>query len=202
MLRRLDEEGVRMEAKTMISGYEDVNISWRDRRKLDMVGYAILAGYQMALYRALGRAGAGAMTQMLLGEIGDLVLEVLSELEGSINYKVAEPHELIADVLKRLGVAKEVRVERLEDVEKHGRKLRRYKVEVKDSIFMPVHRVLVKRGLREYPLSPEAMIVAAIVRKMLLEKNPKARVNVTTVLPQSENEPLTIIVEEILPLNA
>ncbi len=197
----MNEEGIRMEAQTMISEYEGVNTEWRDRKKLDMVGYAILAGYQMALYRALGSAGAGAMTQMLLGEIGDLVLEILGELEGKIDYSVSEPHELIADVLKRLGVAKEVKVERLEDVEKHGRKLRRYKVEIKDSVFMPVHKVLVKRGLREYPLSPEAMIVAAIVRKVLLEKNPKARVNVTTVLPQSEGEPLTIIVEEILPLH-
>ncbi len=201
MLKGLNEEGIRMEAQTMISEYEGVNTEWRDRKKLDMVGYAILAGYQMALYRALGSAGAGAMTQMLLGEIGDLVLEILGELEGKIDYSVSEPHELIADVLKRLGVAKEVKVERLEDVEKHGRKLRRYKVEIKDSVFMPVHKVLVKRGLREYPLSPEAMIVAAIVRKVLLEKNPKARVNVTTVLPQSEGEPLTIIVEEILPLH-
>ncbi len=197
----MNEEGIRMEAQTMISEYEGVNTEWRDRKKLDMVGYAILAGYQMALYRALGSAGAGAMTQMLLGEIGDLVLEILGKLEGKIDYSVSEPHELIADVLKRLGVAKEVKVERLEDVEKHGRKLRRYKVEIKDSVFMPVHKVLVKRGLREYPLSPEAMIVAAIVRKVLLEKNPKARVNVTTVLPQSEGEPLTIIVEEILPLH-
>ena len=202
MPKKLDEEGVRMEARELISGYEGVNTDWRDRKKLDMVGYAILAGYQMALYRALGSAGAGAMTQMLLGEIGDLILEVLGELEGSIDYNVAEPHELIADILKRLGIAKEVKVERLEDVEKHGRKLRRYKVEIRDSIFMPVHRVLVKRGLREYPLSPEAMITAAIVRKMLLEKNPRARVNVTTVLPQSEGEPLTIIVEEILPLHS
>ncbi len=146
MFNKLDKKGVRMEARTMISEYEGVNTEWRDRKKLDMVGYAILAGYQMALYRALGSAGAGAMTQMLLGEIGDLILEVLGELEGKISYNVSEPHELIADVLKKLGIAKEVRVERLEDVEKHGRKLRRYRVEIKDSMFMPVHKVLVKRG--------------------------------------------------------
>ncbi len=44
--------------------------------------------------------------------------------------------------------------------------------------------------------------MAAIVRKMLLERNPRARVNVTTLLPRSESEPLTIIVEEILPLHS
>lgn len=177
----------------------EVEMSWRDMERLSMVGYAVLAGYQMALYRALG-SGAGAMTQMLLSEIGDLVLDTLERADGEMRYDVAEPHEIIADVLKRMGIAKKVRVERLEDAEKHGRRLRRYRVEIMDSVFMPVHRLLAERGLREYPLSPEAMIVAAIVRRVLVAKNPGARVNVTTILPSGKEEPLTVLVEEILPL--
>ena len=188
-------------AVTLVESIHKMDMEWRDMERLAMVGYAVLAGYQMALYRALGKSGAGAMTQMLLGEVGDLVLDALARAEGEIKYDAAEPHEIIADVLRRLGIAREVRVERLEDAEKHGRRLRRYRVEIADSMFMPVHRMLTERGLREYPLSPEAMIVAAIVRRVLTAKNPRARVNVTTVLPQSENEPLTIMVEEILPLS-
>jgi hypothetical protein len=103
-------------------------------------------------------------------------------------------------VFKELGIAKDVRVERLEDATKYGCKLVRYKVELYDSFYKPVHKVLVSRGLTEYPLSPEALLAAALLRKKLRETQKDARVKVTAKLPQSKNEPLTLIIEQILPL--
>jgi len=191
--------GFRMEARRMISEMNEMDTDWRDRRYLDMLGYAILAGYQLALWRALG-SGSGAMTQMLLGEVGDLVLEALRETGVNIDYDVAEPDKIVEDVLGRIGIAREVRVERLEDSVKHGRRLRRYRVVIKDSMFAPVHAMLVQRGMREYPLSPEALVIAAIVRRVLHSRNPRARVSVRAILPASGNEPLEVIVEEVAPL--
>jgi len=190
-----------MEARRMISEMNKINTGWRDRRYLDMLGYAILAGYQLALWRALG-SSSGAMTQMLLGEVGDLVLEALRETGIDIDYDVAEPDKIIEDVLRKIGIAREVRVERLEDSVKHGRRLRRYRVTIKDSMFAPVHAMLAQRGMREYPLSPEALVIAAIVRRVLQSKNSRARVNVRTILPAPDNEFLEVIIEEIAPLSS
>ena len=194
-------EVIESASKQLIAESHATNTSWRSMENLNLVNMALMVGYQIALAKTLG-TGVNSMGQLLQNEVGDLIAEIFDQVtkEGAINYKTESVEEIIARVFRELGIARDVKVERLEDAEKYGRKLVRYKVELYDSFFKPVHKVLASRGLKEYPLSPEALLAAALLRKKLRLKHADARVKVTAILPHSENEPLTLIVEEILPL--
>ena len=192
---------VRVEANRLIEYQKKVDNSWRGRRERELVDMALMTGYQIALWRTLG-PGINSMGQMLQSEVGELLIEILDRLTGQeMDFKIDDAGKLIKEAFERLGIAREIRVERLSDEVKYGRKMRRYRVEIKDSAYMPIHMTLVERGLKEFPLSPEALLAAAIIRKMIraVTGDGKARVKVTALLPASPGEPLTLLIDEILP---
>lgn len=74
-----------------------------------------------------------------------------------------------------------------------------YKLYIKGSLFAPVHKILIDRGLKEFPLSPEGLLAASIVRRVLRERkdgNTKARINVNTKLPVN-GETLIVEIKEV-----
>ncbi len=192
-----------MTAHRLVKEMEQVDMGWRSLEKLNHVMQAVMIGYQVALYRALGEKGMKAMSQLLLTEVGDLIADVFERFAGEREYShhIEDIEELVKEQLEHLGIARDVRVEELEKRVKYGQELRRFRKEVYDSVFTPVHRLLVERGLKEYPLSPEALLVAAIIRRALRSVDERARVKVDVKLPQSPREPLTILVEEITRLH-
>ncbi len=147
---------------------------------------AIIAGYQIALNKTLG-AGAAAMTQLLIKEIGDFLEELLEE----VGFEVHEIKDLKEDIpksLKMLGISEKVEVEVPTDGEKTGDK---YVIKIYDSIFKPVALMLAKKGIT-FTLSPESFIVAAIVRKAIRKVRPDAQVRVKVNPQKSPDEPLVI----------
>ncbi|WP_457550247.1 hypothetical protein [Archaeoglobus sp.] len=170
---------------------ERMDMSWRDVNKVTSLMNTLVAGYSIALEKVLGNY-AGAMTQLLLTEVGDVLSAMVDEILGceQLSYESENRTVLIEKALKELGIAKDVKVisETSDEHEKH-------KILIKDSIFYPVHRILVDRGLREFPLSPEGLLCAAIARRVLREKkggDVKSRVVVNTLLPVEDR---TLIIE-------
>ena len=149
----------------------------------------IIAAYQYALHRALG-SGSGAMTQMLITSLGDELVNLLED----IGVKISEERdvaEAIKKALEEFGIAKRVEVIKPE-TNKAGEE---YVIKIYDSVFKDIPRFLAKVGAR-YTLSPEALLVAAIVRGFLRRRDPNARVNVS-VDTYEPDKPLTIHVRII-----
>ncbi|WP_250543573.1 hypothetical protein [Methanocaldococcus lauensis] len=170
---------------------QKVNGEWRNMDRVIPLMNAVVTGYIIAVSKVLGR-GATAMSQMLIKEIGDVIAEMVDQILGDkqLKYNVENRAELIKSALLEMGICKDVEVisEGKENEETHI-------IKIKDSIFLPTHMVLVHQGYKEFPLSPEGLICAAIVRKVLRTKeggNAEAQVRVNTKLPTDEK---TLIVE-------
>ncbi len=147
---------------------------------------AIIAGYQIALNKTLG-AGAAAMTQLLIKEVGDFLEELLEE----IGFEVHEIKDLKEDIprsLEMLGISKNVEVELPENGSKSGD---RYIIKVHDSIFKPTALLLAKKGIK-FTLSPESFIIAAIVRKAIRKIRPDAQVRIKIHPQEKPEDPLVI----------
>ncbi len=147
---------------------------------------AIVAGYQIALAKTLGR-GAAAMTQLLIRDIGD-VLEHLLEDIGFELHEASDLKEDIPKAFKLLGISDKVIVESPGNGTESGSK---YIIRIEDSIFKPVARLLEKKGI-PFTLSPEAFIAAALVKKAVKKKNPNAQVKIKVLPQKSSDEPLVI----------
>ncbi len=170
---------------------EKVNGEWRSMDRIVSLMNAVVTGYTIALSKALG-SGATAMSQLLIKEIGDVLSEMVDQILGSkqLEYNVENRVDLIKSALLEMGICKEVEVvsEGKENEETHI-------IKISDSIFHPAHMVLVKQGFKEFPLSPEGFLCAAVIRKVLRLKeggDPKAQVRITTKLPTNGK---TLIVE-------
>ncbi len=188
------------EVNSIISGVKDMDTGWRKTENVIMAVNAILLGYQVVIGKTLGRS-FGGMTQMLLREVGDLLSEMVDKLTGDgVKYTEENIKEAIRRSLVETGIAKEVEVEELPPEEKHGALLRRFRVRVKDSMFKPIYQILVQKGFTEFPLSPEGMLIAAVVLRILKKSNKDARLNMKAKLPSSDEEDLEIELEEIRPM--
>ncbi len=168
---------------------------WRKTDKLIMSINAIVLGYSLVIGKTLGKSFTG-MSQLLLNEVGDTLAEMVDEIVGRASYSSENLAELIKRGLEESSIARNVVVEEQPPVEKHGVYLRRFRITIKDSLFKPIYGVLLKRGYQEFPLSPEAMLVAAIVRRILRKKKKDARLKVHAKLME-DGETLEIAVEEL-----
>ncbi len=148
----------------------------------------IIAAYQYALHRALG-SGSGAMTQLLISSLGDELIDLLREVGIDIMGESLE--DAIKLALQEFGIARSVEVVKPE-TSKVGEE---YIIRIYDSVFKEIPKFLAKIGAR-YTLSPEALLVAAIVRGFLRKKDPNARVTVS-VDTYEPDKPLTIRVKII-----
>ena len=144
----------------------------------------IIAAYQYALHKTLG-SGSGAMTQMLITSLGDELVNLLEDIGVRISEET-DVAEAIRKALKEFGIAERVEVIKPETA-KAGEE---YIVKIYDSVFKDIPRFLAKVGAR-YTLSPEALLVAAIVRGFLRRKDPNARVTVS-VEEYEPDKPTTI----------
>lgn len=185
------------EVNSIISGVKDMDTGWRKTENVIMAVNAILLGYQVVIGKTLGRS-FGGMTQMLLREVGDLLSEMVDKLTGDgVKYTEENIKEAIRRSLVETGIAKEVEVEELPPEEKRGALLRRFRIRVKDSMFKPIYQILVQKGFTEFPLSPEGMLIAAVVLRILKKSNKDARLNMKAKLPSSDEEDLEVELEEI-----
>ena len=188
------------EVNSIISGVKDMDTGWRKTENVIMAINAILLGYQVVIGKTLGRS-FGGMTQMLLKEVGDLLSEIVDKLTGDgVEYTEENIKEAIRRSLVETGIAKEVIIEELPPEEKHGALLRRFRIRVKDSMFKPIYSILVQKGFTEFPLSPEGMLIAAVVLRILKKSNRDARLNMKAKLPRADEEDLEIVLEEIRPM--
>ncbi len=184
--------GVSDQAKDLLEG---VNGEWRDMSKMVPLMNAIVTGYSVALAKALG-TGAAAMSQLLIREVGDILSEMVDQILGNkqLEFNVENRTELIKSALLEMGIAKAVEVESegAENEERH-------RIMISDSVFHPTHMILINRGYTEFPLSPEGFLCAAIIRRVLREKeggNVNAQVSVNTKLPV-DGKTLVVEVKEI-----
>ncbi len=152
----------------------------------------IIAAYQYALHKTLG-GGSGAMTQMLISSLGDELINLLEDT-GLKLVEDVDVADAIAEALRELGIAKNVEVVKPE-TQKAGEE---FIVRIYDSVFREIPRFLSKLGAK-YTLSPEALLVAAIIRAHLRKKDPSARVSVS-VEEYAPDKPLTIRVRVIRPM--
>jgi hypothetical protein len=182
----------------IIRGVGKVDTEWRDMNRILMTINAIVLGYQVVIGKTLGKS-FGGMTQMLLREVGDLLSDLVDRLVNDIEYSEEKLAEAIEKSLVATGIAKEVRVEELPSEVKHGHVSRRFSIKIADSIFKPIYKVLTNHGYKEFPLSPEGMLVAAVILKVLKQSNKNAKLNMKARLPTSEEDALEIIVEQIIP---
>ena len=147
---------------------------------------AIIAGYQIALNRTLG-AGAAAMTQLLIKDIGDFLEEMLEEIGFEV-HEIKDLKEDIPRAFKMLGISDNVEVETPSNGTNAGDK---YVVKIYDSIFKPVARLMAKKGIK-FTLSPESFLAAAIVRKAIRKTRPDAQVKIKVNPQKSPDDPLVI----------
>ncbi len=147
---------------------------------------AIVAGYQIALQRTLG-AGAAAMTQLLIKDIGDFLESMLEEIGFEV-HEISDLSKDIPEALKKLGISDKVEVEVPQDGSESGAK---YVIKVHDSIFKPTAILLAKKGIK-FTLSPEAFIIAAIVRKAVRKVRPDAQVKIKVLPQKSPEDPLVV----------
>ena len=139
----------------------------------------ILLGYQLALIQVLGKS-AGAMAQLLISKLGD-------KLSESLQVEAQSLEEAIKKLFKETGLANDVEFKQVDE--------KTYEIIVKDSAFKELHDMLKKEGLNDFPLSPEAMLAASIIRKYLRHYGDgKERVVVKT---QFVDDSLKIIVKQI-----
>jgi len=154
---------------------------------------SLITGYSIALAKTLG-SGAGAMTQILLSEVGEVLSAMVDEILGNdqVNYEMENVEELLKNAFLELGIAKDIEIEK----EKKDNMII-YKLYIKGSVFAPVHKILIDRGLKEFPLSPEGLLSASIVRRVLREREKGARINVNTKLPVEDGETLMVEIKEV-----
>jgi len=135
---------------------------------------ALVSAYQIAITRALG-AGANALSQMLLYELGDLLSEYVENL---IKVDFEKPEEAIEKIFKELKLAKDVKVVREDGA---------WNIEVRGSIFIPTYQILRQRGVEFFTLSPEALLIASIIRRYLrLKGKGNERVKVKAEVPEDD----------------
>ncbi|UXD21717.1 hypothetical protein IPA_07150 [Ignicoccus pacificus DSM 13166] len=145
----------------------------------------IVAAYQIAITKTLGSA-SNAMAQMLLTELGELLSKYVDEVLGEADYSNVE--ETVRRAFKELGLAEEVNVKKEDS--------KRWVIEIKGSVFIPTYRMLKERGVQFFTLSPEALLVASIIRRHLREAGEgNERVRVKAEVP--EDDVLRFIVERI-----
>ena len=156
--------------------------SWRDTEYSIHLMNALISGYSIALHKTLG-AGAGAMTQILLTEVGEVLSAMVDVIlaDEQVSFEVENTDEIIKSALLKLGISKNIVIEtnREGELEKHT-------IYIKNSIFSSSHEVLVNKGIKEFPLSPEGLLCASIIRRILREQeggDTKARINVNSILP-------------------
>ncbi len=156
--------------------------SWRDTEYSIHLMNALISGYSIALHKTLG-AGAGAMTQILLTEVGEVLSAMVDVIlaDEQVSFEVENTDEIIKSALLKLGISKNIVIEtnREGELEKHT-------IYIKNSIFSSSHEVLVNKGIKEFPLSPEGLLCASIIRRILREKEGgdiKTRINVNSILP-------------------
>ncbi len=148
---------------------------------------AIVAMYQTALSKALGR-GSAALTQLILRDI----TEIADEMFKALNIELGTSTENVAEEVKRafkvMGISERVEVEVPKEAGKAGSV---YVIKVYDSVFKPVALLLEKKGIT-FTLSPESFIAAYVIRKALRQKNEKANVRISVEPMRSPDEPLVI----------
>jgi hypothetical protein len=144
----------------------------------------IVAAYQIAVTKALG-AGANALSQILLQELGDLLSSYVEQIVEDVDF--TKPEEAIRKVFEELKLAEKVEVERGDN---------EWLIKIKGSVFIPTYKILRERNVEFFTLSPEALIVASIIRKYLrLKGTGKERVAVKAEVP--EDDVLVFKVREI-----
>ncbi len=160
------ERVLKEEVKSLMSA-EDVCLS-------PALVNALVSAYQIAITRALG-AGANALSQMLLFELGDLLSDYVEQL---IKVDFSKPEEAIEKVFKELKLAKEVKVKREDST---------WDIEVRGSVFIPTYQILRQRNIEFFTLSPEALIIASIIRRYLRMKGKgNERVKVKAEVPEGD----------------
>ncbi|MCE4616557.1 MAG: hypothetical protein F7C09_05810 [Aeropyrum sp.] len=147
---------------------------------------AVIAGYQIALTKTLGR-GSAAMTQLLIRDIGQVLEEMLEEL-GFVPREIKDLGEDMSKAFKMLGISDNVEVIIPGDgVEKDAK----YVIKIYDSVFKPAARLLYKKGIT-FTLSPESFLAAALVRAAIRKVKPDAQVKIKVNPQKSPDEPLEI----------
>lgn len=170
---------------------EKYDESWRDISYNIHLMNALITGYSIALHKTLG-AGAGAMTQILLTEVGEVLSGMVDIILGDeqVAFEKENLDEIIKSALLKLGIAEDVVIESSMDGD-----MEIHKIYIKKSLFNSTHQILIGKGIKEFPLSPEGLLCASIVRRVLREKtggDANARINVNTKLPVDGE---TVIVE-------
>ena len=171
------------------------NMENRTAERIIPLMNSLVTGYSIALAKTLG-SGAGAMTQILLTEVGEVLSAMVDEILGSkqVSYELENVEELLRNAFLELGIAEDIKIEK--EIKNN---MLIYRLYINNSLFSPVHKILVDRGLKEFPLSPEGLLSASIVRRVLRERtggDAKARVNVTTKLPTDGN-PLIVEIKQV-----
>ena len=74
---------------------------------------SLVTGYSIALAKTLG-SGAGAMTQILLSEVGEVLSAMVDEILGSkqVSYELENVEELLKNAFLELGIAENVKIEK------------------------------------------------------------------------------------------
>lgn len=146
---------------------------------------ALLSGYQIALYRTIG--DNPALTQILITELGDILMRLDESLKKLIDQADRDDiGNIVIEVVKKLRISDKVEVEKKDSI---------YHVYIHNSIFEPFAHFMKEKGIRT-TLSPEAILVAAVIRSILRHKDPKARVS-TRMLQWEPGKPLHIEVKII-----
>jgi hypothetical protein len=171
------------------------NMENRTAERIIPLMNSLVTGYSIALAKTLG-SGAGAMTQILLTEVGEVLSAMVDEILGSkqASYELENVEELLRNAFLELGIAEDIKIEK-----ETKNNMLIYRLYINNSLFSPVHKILADRGLKEFPLSPEGLLSASIVRRVLRERtggDTKARVNVTTKLPTDGN-PLIVEIKQV-----
>ena len=138
----------------------------------------VVAGYQIALSRVLGNGFTG-LNQLLIRELGEYV----RALAGDAGCGGSGP-ERIRRALAGSGIARDVSVEPIVE----SGSIVGYRVTVRGSLFSPLYRILLQRGMKQFPLSPEAMLVAAVTAA---STGDSVRVNVDTTILDED----TLVIE-------
>ncbi len=171
----------------MVNGVKEGEFTLKEKLEIPSgLINAIIAGYQIALNRALG-SGAAAMTQLLIKDIGEFLEDMLED----IGFEVHDINDLKTDIPKAfsmLGISNNVEVELPDNGSNAGDK---YIIKIHDSIFKPVARLMAEKGIK-FTLSPESFLAAAIVRKAVRKQKPDAQVRIKVHPQKSVDDPLVI----------
>ncbi|WP_143522216.1 hypothetical protein [Pyrodictium delaneyi] len=174
-----------------------IDTNWRQIDRIITTMNTIVLGYQVVIGKIFGKNFSG-MTQMLLREVGSLLSKLVDSYVNGSDYIKNDLAEAIKRSLLETGIAKKVYVHELPADTRSQRIIRKFKIKIKDSIFRPVYKTLATYGYREFPLSPEGLLVTAIILRHLQEKgNTDTRLTMHALIPQDSEEDLEIIVEQV-----